>query len=128
HHAAVERPRAVQRHQRDDVADVVRPQSLQQLADAVGLELEDALGVPLLEQIVRLPSSSGSLYRSMVMPRGFLISFSAFSRSVSVRRPRKSIFSRPTCSRSPITHCVATTASAWRLSDSFFDRARCKGT
>ncbi|MBV8677815.1 MAG: DNA polymerase III subunit alpha [Planctomycetaceae bacterium] len=54
HHAAAERAGAVQRRAGDDVADVVRPHPLQQLADAVRLELEHPLGVAALQQLVRL--------------------------------------------------------------------------
>ena len=54
HHAAVERAGPVQGRAGDDVADVVRPQPLEQLADAVRLELEHALGVAALQQRVRL--------------------------------------------------------------------------
>jgi hypothetical protein len=44
-----ERPRPVQGGAGDDVTDVVRLQPLEQLADAVRLELENALGVAALQ-------------------------------------------------------------------------------
>ena len=50
HHAAAERAGAVQGRAGDDVADVVRLHALEQLADAVGFELEHALGVAALQQ------------------------------------------------------------------------------
>ena len=54
HHPALERAGAVQGRARDDVADVVRLHPLEQFADALGLELEHALGVAALQQLVRL--------------------------------------------------------------------------
>src|SRR5262249_2758414 len=52
HHAAFERPRAVQRRTRDDVADVVRLHPLEQLADALTLELEHTLRVAALQELI----------------------------------------------------------------------------
>ena len=53
-HAAVERAGTIERSAGDDVADVVGPHPLEQFADAVRLELEHALGVAALQQLVRL--------------------------------------------------------------------------
>ena len=86
---------------------------LEQLADAVGFELEHALGVAALQQGVGLRIVERQLVEVDLDRRASCaIRRTALSSSVSVRRPRKSILSRPTFSRSPMTHCVVTTASS----------------
>ena len=54
HHAAAQRARAVQRVQRDQVVEPLRLGLAQDVAHAAALELEDAVGLPVLEDLVRL--------------------------------------------------------------------------
>ncbi len=50
-HAAAERAGAVQGVGGDQVADIVRPHALEELADAVRFQLKDPLGVTALQQL-----------------------------------------------------------------------------
>ena len=80
---------------------------LQQVADAAAFELEDALRLAALQQGERLLVVERELVADrLVLPVVCSISSTALSRIVRFRRPRKSIFSRPAASTSPIAHCV----------------------
>src|SRR5207244_5745633 len=53
-HAAAERSRSIKGVAGDQIADVIRPHPLEQLADAIRFKLEHALGITLLEQGISL--------------------------------------------------------------------------
>ena len=105
--AAAQRARPVERVQRDQVLEALRLRLAQHLAHARALELEHAVRLAGLEDLVassHRPSASSA--RSMPTPSVSSMCFTASSSSVSVLRPRKSIFRRPTRSISFIAHCV----------------------
>src|SRR6185295_17792708 len=53
-HPAAQRPRPVQRVQRDEILQRLRLRLAENIAHAARIELEDAVGLPLLEDLVRL--------------------------------------------------------------------------
>ena len=100
HHARLQRARAEQRHQRDDVLEAVRLQPLDQVLHAARFELEHGGGLAALQQRVGLPGppSAARTCRAPARPasaRPALMVFTAQSMMVSVRRPRKSNLTRP---------------------------------
>src|ERR1035437_5729756 len=54
HHAAAQRTRTVERVQRDQIFETLRLGFSQNLAHPAALELEDAVGLPFLENLIRL--------------------------------------------------------------------------
>ena len=54
HHAAAQRTRPVQRVQRDQIVEALRLRLAQDVAHAAALELEDAVGLPVLKDLIRL--------------------------------------------------------------------------
>ena len=92
------RPRAVERDERDQVLELRRLHLPQRVAHARRLELEDARRVGAGEHLVDLrcrPSGSSRCRAPWLTPP---ISSTALSITSRLRRPRKSIFSRPSAS------------------------------
>ena len=113
HHAAAQRARPVQRVQRDEVLEPLRLGLAQDVAHAAALELEDAVGLPVLEDLIGLRHRRAGRGRCRaVSPVVRSISAIASSISVSVLSPRKSIFSRPMRSISFIDHWVVISSRA----------------
>ena len=106
----------------DDVGEAVRLHLDQEVADAGGLELEDALGLAALEELEGLGVVEREACRGRAARRGAaaLMSRTAAASVVRLRRPRKSIFSSPAFSMSPISHWVVTTSLALSLLGSFW--------
>ena len=66
---------------------------------------------PLRSMVYVASSSSGRLAMSIFVPLDCSITRTASSITSRLRRPRKSIFRRPSASTSPIAYCVTTSES-----------------
>ena len=89
------RPRTVERDQRDNILEAVRPHVDQRAPHALTFHLEHADHVAARQHVVGLGVvERQSSARSTSMPRCFS-SFTATSSTVSVFRPRKSNFTSP---------------------------------
>ena len=113
-HARLQRAGTEQRHQRDDVFEAVRLQAPDQVLHAARFELEHRGGLaapsaarrsPRRPSAASLMSSGGSPLRARARVDR---SCTAQSMIVSVRRPRKSNFTRPAASTSSLSNCVTT--------------------
>ena len=112
-HARLQRSGPEQRHERHDVLEAVRLQAPDQVLHAARLELEHRGGAAGLRATRRWPrrpsaacSSPAAARRARARAR--LMISTAQSMMVSVRRPRKSNFTRPAASTSSLSNCVTT--------------------
>ena len=112
-HARLQRAGAEQRHERDDVFEAVGLQAADQILHAARFELEHRGGLAALQQLVGrrvVHRQRGDVERrlALALRAAALMIFTAQSMIVSVRRPRKSNFTRPAASTSSLSNCVTT--------------------
>jgi hypothetical protein len=100
----------VERVERGQVLQAVRLEAAQDVAHAVGLELEQPEGLARREQLVGPRVVERDLVGLDAGPRLASIIFTQSSMSVSVRRPRKSIFRRPMRSTPCMSYWVVRSA------------------
>ena len=106
------RPGPVERDQGDEFLDLVDLELAQQVAHAFGFDLEHADGVAPREHLVGLGIVERQVVRDPSSTPVVRFTFSQASRTtVSVLRPRKSIFSRPASSSGPDSHWAMTLPS-----------------
>ena len=91
----VHRARAVERDERDEVLELGRLDLLERLAHALGLELEHAHRVAAGHHLVGLLVVERQLRHVDPLPLERSMIASVSSITSRLRRPRKSIFSRP---------------------------------
>ena len=112
-HAAAQRSRTIQRDEGDDVLQAFWLQVLEHGAQAAAFELEDASCVAGREHLIGF---------RIVVRNGVEINLDAVADSmvllttVRVRRPRKSILSKPMASTSSLGYWVMTASSLVRCS------------
>ena len=120
-HAAVQRPRAIKRIGRNDVG---KPVGLHLDQAGRGCRTTRAGTRPSIRRAAAARTSwrrpaEGCRCRSARSGCRSLMRLTAASSVVKFRSPRKSIFSRPAFSMSPISHWVVTTSLALSLFGSF---------
>ncbi len=101
------RPRAIQRHQGDDVLEAIGPGSLEQVAHATRFELEHGGRIGAGEDPVRRRIVQRDLLeieRLLAGSSRLRMNRTVQSRTVSVVKPRKSNLTRPTASTSSLSN------------------------